>query len=156
MHGASNVSDRLDRIISGALAGAALIVAVSFAYRTFFAAAVLPAGASAALPRLSPAEWEDVLAASITLHGSADAPVTIVEFADLECPACAAYQPVIYEVAQRHGDAVRVVLSHFPLPRHRFALPAAGLHRNCGLTARPRYSSIDGSSGRQRQRRLTR
>lgn len=56
--------------------------------------------------------------------GPVDAAVTIVEFADFECPACGMFAPTLRAVQARHAD-VRVVYRHLPIPMHRFAVPAA-------------------------------
>ena len=47
-------------------------------------------------------------------RGPANAPVTIVEFTDFQCPACAAMHPVIEEVLKSYGDKVRFVVETFP------------------------------------------
>ncbi|HEU4765832.1 MAG TPA: thioredoxin domain-containing protein [Pyrinomonadaceae bacterium] len=57
--------------------------------------------------------------------GPANAAVTIVEFTDFECPACAAMHPVIEEVLKSYGDRVRFVVRDFPLNRHANARKAA-------------------------------
>lgn len=58
-------------------------------------------------------------------RGPANAPVTIVEFTDFQCPACAAMHPVIEEVLRTYGDKVRFVVRDFPLDRHENARKAA-------------------------------
>jgi len=68
---------------------------------------------------------------SITLQdeptqGPADAPVTIVEFADLECPTCARMQDFIETtLLPRYGNKLRVVFKEFPLPMHDWSTTAA-------------------------------
>ncbi len=57
--------------------------------------------------------------------GEATAPVTIVEFTDFQCPACAAMQPVIDEVMKSYGNKVRLVVRDFPLQQHTNARKAA-------------------------------
>jgi len=57
--------------------------------------------------------------------GDANAPVTIVEFTDFECPACAAMHPVLEEVLKTYGNKVRFVVRDFPLNRHEHARKAA-------------------------------
>lgn len=47
--------------------------------------------------------------------GKADAKVTIVEFSDLQCPACRAAQPLVTEILQSASDSARLVYRHFPL-----------------------------------------
>ena len=48
-------------------------------------------------------------------HGPADAPVTIVEFSDFECPYCFALWDTIKNIRQNYPDRVRLVYRHFPL-----------------------------------------
>jgi protein-disulfide isomerase len=69
---------------------------------------------------------------TLTLHdqpfqGPPDAPVTIVEFADLECPSCAREHEFLQkELLPRYGDKVRLVYKEFPLVQaHPWALTAA-------------------------------
>ena len=60
------------------------------------------------------------------------AEVTIVEFADFQCPACAAAQPIIRRVISDYDGKVNLVFRHFPLSQHRNALPAANLAEAAG------------------------
>lgn len=57
--------------------------------------------------------------------GPANAPVTIVEFSDFQCPYCARVKPLLEEVMRRNPDQVKVIFKHFPLPSHQQARPAA-------------------------------
>jgi protein-disulfide isomerase len=57
--------------------------------------------------------------------GPANAPVTIVEFTDFQCPACAAMHPVLNEVLKSYGDKVHFVVRDFPLNQHQWARKAA-------------------------------
>ena len=47
--------------------------------------------------------------------GPDDAPVTLVEYGDLECPYCRQVNPVIRELRRRLGGRVRYVFRHFPI-----------------------------------------
>ncbi len=48
-------------------------------------------------------------------HGPADAPVTIVEFSDFECPYCSGLLGTIRSIQQNYADKVRLVYRQFPL-----------------------------------------
>jgi len=48
-------------------------------------------------------------------RGPDDAPVTIVEFADFECPYCAALHPTLQKIAGDYKDHLRIVYVQFPL-----------------------------------------
>ena len=47
--------------------------------------------------------------------GPAQAPVTIVEFSDFECPFCGTLHPTLKEIEKTYGDKIRVVYRQFPL-----------------------------------------
>lgn len=49
------------------------------------------------------------------IAGPAEAKVTIVEFADFQCPACATAFPVLQSVREAYPQTVRLVFRHFPL-----------------------------------------
>lgn len=52
--------------------------------------------------------------------------VTLVEFGDFQCPACAQYYPVMKQVKQKYGDQIAFQFRHFPLVQiHPNAMVAA-------------------------------
>lgn len=58
--------------------------------------------------------------------GSREAPVTIVEFSDFQCPYCSQLARTLQEVLARHPDDVRLVYRQFPLSEiHPLAEKAA-------------------------------
>jgi Na+/H+ antiporter NhaA len=63
------------------------------------------------------------------VRGRADAPLTLVEYADFECPFCARATGVTRELRERFGDRIRYVFRHLPLtevhPRAEQAAQAA-------------------------------
>lgn len=67
----------------------------------------------------------EVVADGFPAKGPADAPVTIVEFSDFECPYCSRVNPSIQEVMDTYGNKVRVVFRQFPLNIHANAQKAA-------------------------------
>lgn len=58
-------------------------------------------------------------------RGPSDAPVTIVEFSEFQCPFCRRVLPTVREVEARYKGRVRLVFRHFPLARHKDAPRAA-------------------------------
>jgi protein-disulfide isomerase len=58
--------------------------------------------------------------------GSANAPLTLVEYGDYQCPHCAAADPVVRAVQKAFGSELRFVFRNFPLAEmHPAAEPAA-------------------------------
>jgi protein-disulfide isomerase len=57
--------------------------------------------------------------------GPAEAPVTIVEFSDFECPYCVRIYPTLQQVVKQYEGKVRLVYRHFPLGIHANASKAA-------------------------------
>ena len=62
-------------------------------------------------------------------RGPADAPVTIVEFSDFQCPYCKKVEPTLQKVHDTYGDKVRIIWKDNPLPFHPRAEPSAELAR---------------------------
>jgi protein-disulfide isomerase len=60
------------------------------------------------------------------VRGPLDAPITLLEYGDFECPYCAAAKPVLEEVLAGSDGAVRLIFRNFPLYEiHPYALTAA-------------------------------
>ena len=58
---------------------------------------------------------EDVNPARDHIRGAPDAPVTLVEYGDFECPYCGRAEPAIRELLADWGDDLRYVFRHLPL-----------------------------------------
>jgi protein-disulfide isomerase len=88
-------------------------------------------GANAQQPQQPPAEdmnkVYDLNPGVSSILGNKNAPVTITEFSDFQCPFCARFYPVIKDVLGAYPNQVRVVIKNFPLPFHPNARPAAKL-----------------------------
>lgn len=69
-------------------------------------------------------EWESIRSQGHS-SGPRDAPVTILEFGDYECPACRGWQPTIEAVLEDFGEQVTLIYRHWPLSYHLRAYPAA-------------------------------
>lgn len=60
------------------------------------------------------------------IKGNMAAPVTLLEFSDFQCPACASYYPVVKQLLEAYPETLRVAYRHYPLTRiHANAIPAA-------------------------------
>lgn len=61
------------------------------------------------------------------MTGTMGAKVTIVEFGDFQCPACASYNPLVKQLIAEYGanPDFNFVFRNFPLPMHKHALIAA-------------------------------
>lgn len=66
-------------------------------------------------------------------RGPADAPVTIVEFSDLQCPHCKDAQPIIEKLLADEPNA-RFVFQQYPLPQHNWAAKGAAYADCIGRT----------------------
>ena len=79
-----------------------------------------------------PGKTYEIDAGSSPSRGPADAAVTIVEFADFECPFCATAGATLQRLLEVYPQEVRVVFKHAPLPVHPRALLA---HRAAAAAA---------------------
>jgi len=67
-------------------------------------------------------------------EGSAEAPVTLEEFGDFQCPPCGMLHPVLKQMQGEFGPNLRIIFREFPLvPTHEHALAAARAAEAAGL-----------------------
>jgi protein-disulfide isomerase len=60
------------------------------------------------------------------IKGSMDAPVTVVEYGDFECPYCGEAYPIVKRIQEEMGDKLCLVFRNFPLKElHSNAFSAA-------------------------------
>jgi protein-disulfide isomerase len=59
------------------------------------------------------------------IRGDKNAPLTITEFSDFQCPYCARLQPTLEKVLKAYPKEVRLVYKHYPLSFHKQAQNAA-------------------------------
>jgi protein-disulfide isomerase len=67
----------------------------------------------------------EVAAGNSPSEGGADAPITLIEFADYQCPYCHQMEPTLASIREQYGDRIRFVYKDFPLPMHQYAQKAA-------------------------------
>ena len=87
--------------------------------------------------------------ASDPVRGPADAPITIVEFSDYQCPFCARVNPTLAKVRETYGDKVRIVFKDFPLPNHPEA-PKASEAAHCAAEQKKYWEMHDAMFANQR------
>lgn len=73
---------------------------------------------------------------SMHVRGPANAPITLEEFGDFQCPPCGALSDPINQLEQKYRPRLRVIFRHFPLPNHAHAREAAFVSEAAGLQGR--------------------
>ena len=94
--------------------------------------------------------WGDELALPVTpgrdhIRGAREAPVSLVEYGDYECPFCGAAHGVVEAVRAEMGDLLQFVYRHFPLTTvHPHAFGAAEAAEAAGAQGRfwPMHDSL--------------
>jgi protein-disulfide isomerase len=71
--------------------------------------------------------------ASAHIRGNPDAPVTLEEFGDFQCPPCGQFAGFVEELLKEYDSRLRVVFRNFPLPAHEHAREAALAAEAAGL-----------------------
>jgi protein-disulfide isomerase len=74
--------------------------------------------------RPDPEKVYDIEVGDAPIRGSKSAKVTIVEWADFQCPFCVRVNPTLEQIAKEYGDKVRFVFKHLPLSMHAKARAA--------------------------------
>jgi len=72
-------------------------------------------------------------AESAHVRGNPDAPVTLEEFADFQCPPCGSFAGFGEELLKEYNSRLRIVFRNFPLPLHEHAREAALAAEAAGL-----------------------
>jgi len=88
-------------------------------------AAAPTAAAPTAAPDTAPAGDLPPLTANDHVRGDKNAPVTIVEYSDFQCPYCGAFHPSMQRLMDEYDGQVNWVYRNFPLSFHPNATPAA-------------------------------
>ncbi|MBV9009630.1 MAG: thioredoxin domain-containing protein [Verrucomicrobia bacterium] len=113
------------------------IIVAAVALLTVGAAAMLynsKRKSSSALAASSPAQTEES-SKSATAHvrGAADAPVTLEEFGDFQCPPCGQMAGPLRQIEKEYGKKLRVIFYNFPFDIHQHARAAAYAAEAAGL-----------------------
>lgn len=86
-------------------------------------AALVAASGGSQAPGVSVKE----VSATDWVRGATDAKVTLIEYGDFQCPACAVYFPLVTQLEETYKDSLRLVFREFPLRT---------THRNADIAAR--------------------
>jgi protein-disulfide isomerase len=77
------------------------------------------------------------------VNGNPQAPVTVVEFGDFQCPACGREQEVVREIRRKYGDQIRWVFRQFPIASlHEYA-EAAAVVSECAADQGKFWEAVD-------------
>ncbi len=78
------------------------------------------------LAKQPPIQTNISLGADERIKGNLNATTTLIEYLDFQCPACAAYHPLINQIYEKYKDKMKFVVRHFPLTTiHSNAMKAA-------------------------------
>jgi NhaA family Na+:H+ antiporter len=75
-------------------------------------------------------------AESMHIRGNADAPVTLEEFGDFQCPPCGSFAGFVDELVKEYDPHLRIVFRNLPLQMHEHARDAALAAEAAGLQGR--------------------
>jgi protein-disulfide isomerase len=69
---------------------------------------------------VSATQWQPVLTMPVSeerdhVQGAGDAPLTLVEYGDFECPYCGAAYPIVKEIQRMMGERMRFAFRQFPI-----------------------------------------
>jgi protein-disulfide isomerase len=71
------------------------------------------------------------------IRGNPDAPVTLEEFADFQCPSCGLYYGELKKIEEEFGTRLRVIFREYPLyPKHEHSVLAAQAAEAAGMQGR--------------------
>jgi protein-disulfide isomerase len=103
------------------------VIVVVVALATFGSGAMLY---RAKLPQLKNIPESQRLSAksgaeSVHIRGNPDAPVTLEEFGDFQCPPCGQFAAFVEELLKEYNSRLRIVFRNFPLSAHEHAREAA-------------------------------
>jgi protein-disulfide isomerase len=118
---------------AGFAAGVLFMLALQNRRPAIAAGGAQAARAAQALPPIGERVVE-VSAEGRPFRGRADAPVTIIEFTDYQCPFCRRhFETTLPAILERYGDRVRYVVRNFPIPQLHPTAPAAAAAAECAF-----------------------
>jgi protein-disulfide isomerase len=113
---------KLDGVVTVTLVACAVITTGVVLRREFIAPAATPGRVEQKPVMIS--HWQQDLVKGARLGPDA-APVQLIEFADFECPYCGDFHQKLKALRKRYPSQIGLTFVNFPIPGHRFAIPAA-------------------------------
>jgi protein-disulfide isomerase len=111
------------------------VIVIAIALATLGSGAVLYRAKRSQLAAIP--ESKNILAAagseSLHIRGNPDAPVTLEEFGDFQCPPCGQFASFAEELLKEYDSRLRIVFRNFPLTLHEHAREAALAAEAAGL-----------------------
>ena len=102
-----------DRRIQMWMAGGFLVVIIAIAVIAGISSSgtIAPQGGFEAttVAEITPSDW---------VTGNASAKVSVIEYGDFQCPACAAYEPIFQQLQRDYASNVAFVFRNYPLSQH--------------------------------------
>lgn len=111
--------------VSEARACAACLPAAKFLVDRVRRGDARPQAEAAYRARFSPEAVKNIDLSGSPVKGAEKPAVTVVEWADFECPFCAVAAPLLKQLVERYPDQVRLVFKNYPLAAHEHAENAA-------------------------------
>ena len=102
------------KLVLGVVIGSALLVALMI-----FGLSKMSSGTSGG----TMADQKQLLDGALLVKGSTESAVTVVNFSDVQCPACKSADSKLSELRNMAG--VKMVFRHFPLQVHKNSVPGA-------------------------------
>lgn len=103
-------------------------------WKIIFGLAIALVGASFIYAQYIGTKANEGVVLSDHVKGNSEASVTLTEYGDFQCPACAQFSPIVKEVVDQYGDQIAFEFRHFPLISiHPYAVPAAKAAEAAGV-----------------------
>lgn len=95
-------------------------------WKTFLLVAILLVAGSVVYSNYATNQANEGIEITAHIKGNPEATVTLTEYSDFQCPACAQFYPVVDSLVEDYGDSIQLEYRNFPLISiHPYAVPAA-------------------------------
>lgn len=81
---------------------------------------------------------QPVIDKNTLIRGNKNAPYTLVEYSDFQCPYCGRGFQTVEDLRKKYGSQLRFIYKNMPLPMHPQSMPAAEYFEAVALQSRPK------------------